>query len=507
MATMSIGRALSWHAERDPDRVSVRDATTSMTRRELDLRSNRLARAYAERGVGRDDLVTIGLPNSVEYVVACAALWKLGATPQPVSARLPAAELAAVVELADPALLVGLAGLAGSERPWVPAGFDAAGYDDAPLPDVVGSCWKAPTSGGSTGRPKLILSGAGGAVDPTVAAVPYIPRDGVQLVPGPLYHNGPFVYAMRGLLSGQSLVVMEHFDAERVLELVERHRITWMLLVPTMMHRIWRLPEQVRNGYELTSLEMVLHLGAPCPPDLKRAWLSWLGPDRVLELYAGTEAQAVTVIDGPTWLQRPGSVGRPALGSQVRILDEAGQPMPVGSVGEVYMMPEGGPGSTYRYRGAEPRSVQGWESLGDLGRLDEDGYLYLADRRADLILSGGANVYPAEVEAALDGHPAVRSSVVFGLPDPDLGERVHAIVDIADGDVSVEDLLAFVGGRLVRYKVPRTVEITREPLRDDAGKVRRSGLRATRLAAMPALPAGPTGPTGPALPTTSGRTG
>jgi bile acid-coenzyme A ligase len=475
---MSIGRALTWHAERDPARASVTDSQTSITRRELDLQSNRLARAYADLGVGVDDLVTVGLPNGVEYFIACAAIWKLGATPAPVSAWLPAAELEAIVALAEPVLLVGLE-LPG--RRSVPVGFDASGYDDAPLPDAVAASWKAPTSGGSTGRPKLILSATPGELEPSVAAVPYIPRDGVQLVPGPLYHNGPFIYSMRGLLSGQSLVVMERFDAQQSLRLVERHRVTWMLLVPTMMHRIWRLPEDVRTAYDLSSLEMVLHLGAPCPDWLKRAWIDWLGPDRIVELYAGTESQGVTVIGGREWLERPGSVGRPVLGSRFRVLDGHGADVPPGTVGEIYMMPADGPGTTYRYRGAEARSVDGWESLGDLGHVDEDGYLYLADRSADLILSGGANVYPAEVEAALDAHPAVRSSAVFGLPDDDLGERVHAVVDVADAEVSVDSLVAHVSERLVRYKVPRTIELVREPLRDDAGKVRRSALRADRL--------------------------
>jgi bile acid-coenzyme A ligase len=189
----------------------------------------------------------------------------------------------------------------------------------------------------------------------------------------------------------------------------------------------------------------------------------------------------VTVIGGRDWLDHPGSVGRPVLGSRFRILDGEGRDVPAGRTGEVFMMPADGPGSTYRYRGAKARNVDGWESLGDLGHLDADGYLYLADRSADLILSGGANVYPAEVEAALDSHPAVRSSAVFGLPDDDLGERVHAVVDIGDAQVSAADVLAHVTERLVRYKVPRAVEIVREPLRDDAGKLRRSALRAARL--------------------------
>ena len=475
---MSIGRALTWLADQDPDRPSVTDSTASVTRRELDLRSNQLARAYAELGVGQDDLVTIGLPNGIDFYLACAAVWKLGATPQPVSARLPTAELEALIALADPALVVGLD---QSSRPWVAGGLEVEAYDDGPLPDAWAASWKAPTSGGSTGRPKLILSGTPAQVDPTQAAVPYMPRDGVQLVPGPLFHNGPFIYSVRGLLSGHSLVVMERFDAERALSLVQQHHVTWMLLVPTMMQRIWRLPEDVRTSYDVSSIEQVLHLGAPCPEWLKRAWLDWLGPERVLEVYAGTESQGVTVIDGREWLDHPGSVGRPALGSQFRILDAAGDRVPAGTVGEVFMLPAGGQGSTYSYRGAEPRSIEGWESLGDLGRLDDDGYLYLADRSADLILSGGANIYPAEVEAVLDAHPAVRSSAVFGLPDDDLGERVHAVVDVGDAEVTAAELLTHVTGQLVRYKVPRAIEVVHEPLRDDAGKLRRSALRAARL--------------------------
>ncbi len=478
MASMSIGRALEWLAAQDPERPAVTDALNTVTRRELDLRSNALARAYAGFGVGQDDLVTIGLPNGVEFYLACAAVWKVGATPQPVSYRLPAAELAALVELADPPLLVGVD---APGRASVPAGFGVSGYDDAPLPDRWARSWKAPTSGGSTGRPKLILSGTPAQVDPTESAVRYMSPNAVQLVPGPLCHNGPFIYSMRGLLCGHSVVVMERFDAERALQLVERHGVTWMLLVPTMMQRIWRLPIDVRERYDLSSVELVLHLGAPCSQWLKRAWLDWLGPERVYEVYAGTESQGITVIRGDEWLAHPGSVGRPAMGSAFRVLDGEMRDVPPGAVGEVFMMPADGPGSTYTYRGAEPRSIDGWESLGDLGWLDQEGYLYLADRSADLILSGGANVYPAEVESALDAHPAVRSSAVFGLPDEDLGERVHAVVDVADADVQPGELLAFVAERLVRYKVPRSVELVREPVRDDAGKVRRSALRAARL--------------------------
>ena len=470
MAQLSISRVITELARRDPDRPAVRDSTRALTRRELDERTNGLARTYAELGVRVGDLVTIALPNGVGFVEACLAAWKLGATPQPVSAKLPPPELAAILELAAPRLVV--------------THELAPDVDTSLLPDVVSAEWKAPTSGGSTGRPKLIVATAPGLFDPDVPAVPYLHAAGVQLVPGPLYHNGPFIYAFRGLFCGHSLVVRERFDALDWLACVQEHRITWTMAVPTMLHRIWRLGPEVTGAYDLSSLRVLLHLGAPCPPELKRAWIDWLGPDRIWELYAGTEANGITVLDGNEWLAHPGSVGRPALGSSVRVLDADGRDVPTGELGEVYLMPAGGPGSTYRYLGATARSVDGWESLGDLGRLDGDGYLYLVDRTADCIVTGGANVYPAEVEAALESHPAVRSSAVIGLPDDDLGQRVHALVDVTS-PVTADVLVGHVGRRLARYKVPRTVEFIDGPLRDDAGKLRRSQLRAARLPVSP----------------------
>ena len=478
---LSISRLITWLAEQDPDRPAITDAQGSLSRAELDRRSNRLARAYAGMGVREGDMVTVALPNGREFFEACVAIWKLGATPQPVSARLPFVEREAIVELADPSLIVGVEEDLHPGHRSVHAGFEPdPSLSDEALPDAVSRFWKAPTSGGSTGRPKIIVAEQPGVFDPQEPAVFYMEPNGVQLVPGPLYHNGPFIYSMRGLFCGHSLVVMERFDAERALALMERHGVTWVLLVPTMMQRIWRLPEEVRTGYDLSALKTVLHLGAPCPPWLKRAWIDWLGADRIMELYAGTEAQGVTFITGQEWLDHPGSVGRPALGTQFQVLDEDGNPCSPGEVGEVFMMPAGGPGTTYHYLGAEPKSRDGWESLGDLGYVDEDGFLYLTDRSADMILSGGANIYPAEVEAAIDSHPAVRSSAVIGLPHEDMGASVHAVVDALE-PVSEDDLRRHVAERIAGYKVPRTFEFVAEPVRDDAGKVRRSQLRAERL--------------------------
>ncbi len=248
-----------------------------------------------------------------------------------------------------------------------------------------------------------------------------------------------------------------------------------------MMHRIWRLGREVLDGFDLAALRIVLHMAAPCAPWLKEAWIDWLGPGRIHELYAGTEVQAITWITGEEWLAHRGSVGKVIAGS-MKVLDEQGRPAPPGQVGEVYMLPDDGAGSTYHYVGAEARRQGDWESLGDMGWMDEEGFLYLTDRQSDMILSGGANIYPAEVEAALDSHPAVRTSCVIGLPDEDLGARTHALIDAA-GQVGEEALRDHVAGLLAPYKIPRSFEFVDEPLRDDAGKVRRSALRQARLTA------------------------
>jgi bile acid-coenzyme A ligase len=484
-----LGAAMTMLAAADPDRPAVVHEGAVLTRRQLDERANRLAREYERLGVGQDSFVTIGLPNGAAFLVACLACWKLGATPQPVPHRVPRPELEQIVELADPALVVGLE---AQGRRWLPAGH-------APDPEVpaapieparVAAALKAPTSGGSTGRPKLIVSGAQSIIDGMllVAQCYQMLPGRTHLVTGPLYHNGPFSAAFGSLFTGGTVVVMTRFDALAFLELVERHRVDHAYLVPTMMSRVWKLPAAERERFDLSSLRVAYHLAAPCPPWLKEAWIEWLGPERVWELYGGTEQQVTTVISGAEWLAHRGSVGRPFLGlGSIRILDEEGRDVPPGQVGEVYLKRAEGYPATYRYVGATPRVAgDGWESLGDMGHLDADGYLYLTDRMKDMILVGGSNVYPAEVEAALDAHPRVRSSCVIGLPDEDLGERVHAIVQAA-GELPAEELREWTAARLAPYKVPRSFELTEEPLRDDAGKVRRSALRAERAGGSPTM--------------------
>ncbi len=405
----------------------------------------------------------------------------------PCPGGLPVIELQAIIDLAKSALVI--ADVEGLNCPRASVRSEYTGdeqYSDAPLPDVVAPSFKAPVSGGSTGRPKIIVSGTPGEIDADdpFASLLRIQRRETFLLSGPLYHNAPFTFSVYSLGLGGCVVIMDRFDPEESLRLMDEHQVTYSFLVPTMMHRIWRLGESTRSKYALTSLRTILHAAAPCAPDLKENWIKWLGGDRLWELYGGTEAQGLSLISGDEWLRKPGSVGRMLDGFQAKICDDSGNELAAGEVGELYMRPNDGPGTTYTYIGTEPRQLDdGFESIGDMGYMDEDGYLFLADRRTDMIISGGANIYPAEVEAVLESHPGVRSAVAIGLPDEDLGQTVYAIVDAPDQPTEAE-LIEHCRQYLVSYKLPRAFEFVDVVLRDDAGKVRRSSLRDERINAL-----------------------
>ncbi|MDP9101903.1 MAG: AMP-binding protein [Actinomycetota bacterium] len=469
-----MGRQLSDLAARVPDAPALTFQARTVTFGELDRLANQAARTFAVRGVRQGDVVTIGLPNGIECVVAAWAAWKLGASPQPLSPALPARELEAVIELADPALLVGFAPQGG--RASVLAGEVVDGsHSDAPLPDAVSPSWKIMTSGGSTGRPKLIMAGSTSALDPEAGRLLQLEPGGVVFAPGPLYHNTGFQTCHTGLLMGNHVILLDRFSPETTLAAVQAHRVDVLVLVPTMMLRILRYLEESRAEVDLSSLRVVWHLAAPCPPWLKRAWIDLIGADVLWELYAGTELISITTVNGAEWLRRPGTVGRPLIGDMA-VLGPDGTALPPGEIGDIYMRGAAGAAPTYRYIGAEATTRGEWTTLGDIGWMDADGYLYLSDRRTDLILAGGANIYPAEVEGAILEHPDVLSAVVVGLPDEDLGQRVHAVVQ-ASRPLDEQELRAFVAERLIRYKQPRSYRFVDEHLRDDAGKVRRSAIR------------------------------
>jgi bile acid-coenzyme A ligase len=483
MTTISFARRLAELAATGPEVVALtvdtpgRDGTPGRTethtRAELQSRATQTAHAFAYLGVGHGDLVSIGLPNGAGFIEAVLACWQLGAVPAPLNHLLAPAERAAIVAVARPALVLGWEE-PPADTPWLPQGWQAGG-PDTPLPDAVSPAWKAPASGGSTGTPKVIRATQPSALQQDAGPlVRGMRTDGAIVVPGPLSHNGPFVYAMQALLHGNQVGLLTRFDAARTLALVELLRADLLILVPTMMSRIWRLPG--RESYDVSSLQTVWHVAAPCPAWLKQAWIDWLGAERIYETYAGTESSVATVIRGDEWLAHPGSVGRPVMGS-IAAFDPAGGRLEPGEVGEIYLRQPRGQDPTYTYLGAQARTLEGgWESLGDLGWVDEDGYVFLCDRRTDLILVGGANVYPAEVELALESHPLVLSAAVVGEAHADLGEVVHAYVQTT---ATQDELLEHLRGQLSPYKVPRRFTFVDHALRDDAGKVRRFELRAS----------------------------
>jgi bile acid-coenzyme A ligase len=471
---ISIAERLADLAATRSNDVLLECLGTTRTATEIEVSSNRLANFFASLGVKADDFVTIALPNSTMFVESVFAIWKLGATPQPVSPKLPGAELEAIVELADPSLVLGVDPLRVPGRAALAHDFTVPeDTPDTPQPVRFARFNRAPTSGGSTGRPKLIIDRRPAAVHED----PLLPTNGAAVIPGPLYHTAPFQMTTRSILLGNRTVMFPAFDPEATLAAVARTRAQYLYAVPTMLSRMWKLDPHVRDSYDLTSLKVLLHTAAPCPEWLKRAWLGKVG-NALTELYSSSEGAVKLIIRGDDWLAHPGSVGKPRGGDEIKILDEDGNEPPAGTIGNVYMRSNGD--RDFEYKGAERTdTADGFITVGDMGHVDAEGYLYLADRRTDLILRGGANIFPAEVEAVLEAHPAVRSVAVVGLPDDDLGKRVHAIVDSPSG-VTEGELRTFVTERLVAYKCPESYEFVDGPVRDEAGKVRRSALAAQR---------------------------
>ena len=427
---------------------------------ELDRRSAAWATWLAARGVVANDLVAFAYPNGPQFIALSFGIYRAGATPAPISGKLPEFELAAILATMRPRLFVHT-----DDTP------DGASLPPAPH---VAASWKACTSGGSTGRPKVIVDGRRAEFIEDIEFIG-IPQDQSVLIPGPLYHNASFSAAVLALFRGNCVVTMPRFDAAEALALIAAERIAWSIMVPTMLHRLWKLPPPQRDIHDLSAWKMVVHTAAPMAPWLKYAWIDWLGPDHIWEVYGATEGLVRCWIGGREWLERPGSVGRPIGGARLRIVDDSGIEVAPGVDGEVYALPPTGAGSTYHYIGAERRALaDGWESVGDIGQIDADGYLYLADRRTDLIISGGVNIWPAEVEAAILRHPAVHSCVVVGRPHEDLGHSVHAIVETDDARFDPDTLSAFLADYLARSKHPRTLAVQSTPVRDDAGKFRKS---------------------------------
>lgn len=520
MARRSISQIIARRAAEEPARVIVRmaEGRAALTAAELEETSRQMARRLLARGVRRDDLVEIALPNGIGFVLACAAVWRAGATPQPVSPELSGGERAVLRELASPAFVcdqeglrellepessvaVGwarrpaapaeealLAGQGASSSAARPCGTAAHGEgapwltrgstgDDAALPDLWATSWKAPASSGSTGRPKIVRANAPALLDPDRPVADFLPQRAVQLVAGPLWHSAVFTYAFRGLMTGHELVLLPRFEERAWLRAAEEHRVTWGLMAPVMLHRLMRLPEQERRPERVAGLESLLHLGAPCAPELKRQVIEWLGPERVVEVYAGSESNGLTMISGEEWLQRPGSVGMPIGGTEISIRDESGRVLPPGEEGLIWM--RRGEQPAYHYLGGTSRrDPSGWDTLGDLGRLDADGSLHLTDRADDVINRGGEKIYPAQIERVIQRRPAVVTALAFGEPDPEYGQVPCAVVELdravpTGGEPGALAELREQARQELGSRAPVRLRAVPGPLRDDAGKARR----------------------------------
>ncbi|XVQ11468.1 class I adenylate-forming enzyme family protein [Spirillospora sp. CA-255316] len=457
--------------------VRMDGSEEAVTYRWLDDRSTRLAGALAERGLVQGDRVGLGLRNSPQFAISALATWKLGAVPVPVRWDVPDWELERLREVIDCRVYLG-----PDDREWI----DATADREAPeLPDVVSPHLQGICSSGSTGTPKIILSSAPGYFHPlysTPMAEEWMPvaRPQTVLVLAPMYHVNAFV-TLQNLLAGDRLVVMEKFDAKLALELIERHRVTTFTATPTMLQRMADAPGA--DDRDLSSLVFIQQGAAPMPPSLVHRWAKLIGPERIVMAYGMTEAIGITALRGDEWMEHQGSVGRGLRGTEVKILDSDGREVPTGEIGDIFMRSPSYGGSTYLGRAPQlAETPDGFRSVGDMGYVDADGYLYLVDRRVDMIITGGANVFPAEVEAALIDHPKIADVVVIGLRDPEWGRRVHAVIEPADPaePPTFEEVRAYAKARLAAYKVPKTIELVDAIPRSAATKVNRGRLIESR---------------------------
>lgn len=485
---VSFGRRLSQLAERHGDDWAVvhdaADGTdTPVSWAELERRANQVGRALEARGVGEGDLIVVGLPNAPEHLFTTFAGWKVGASVLPLRDDLPAWERERLLEVARPKAVV---------ADWPDTGqslmstADIAGtrsLPSTPPPDRVPRITRLIASSGSTGRPKIIASDSPGVItdDPQLAAAVGAAEDDIYLVTSPLYHTNGNAACYTPLINGTKVVLMERFDAVRAVELIEHYRVGYTIMVPTMLQRIARLPDVATRDF--SSLKRVLYGGAPVPEWVVRAWFELVPPANFWFSYGSSERVGLVMTDGEGWLAHPGTVGR-RVDCELRILDHEGREAAPGEVGEIFMR-SGNP-EPFQYIGQptpEP-TADNFHSVGDLGWVDEEGWLYIADRRQDMVISGGANIFPAEVESALSEHPALADVVVVGVPDPEWGQRVHAIVEPVDAASApaAAELRAWAKERLASYKVPKTWETVAHLPRTAAGKVNRSALAAERAA-------------------------
>jgi bile acid-coenzyme A ligase len=452
---------------------------------ELEAGANRAAHLLKQHGVGPASVAVLAMPSHPVHITAAYAAWKLGACVLPYNHRAPEADRTNLLEVARSFRSCVVIGTwADGTRGDVSRDEleHTEGLDPKPLPDIIPRPDRAIGSGGTTGKPKLTIADSPGAVTVADGVVPLDAsleemgmRHGyVQLVCTPLFHTSGFGWSHFAILHGHKLVLLERFNASRVLDAVEQHRVNFSMVVPSVMQRLLEVPDVAER--DLSSWVAFNHAGAPCPAWIKRRWLALLPPEHVYEGYGATEDIGGTCIRGDDWLEHPGTVGRPS-DSDLKILDDDGNEQRAGDVGEIFMRPKGATEPTFRYVGADYRRVApgGFVTLGDFGWVDEEGFLFVADRRVDMIITGGANVYPAEVEAVLSAYPGIADAAVIGLLDERWGRRVHACIQPRDpsNPPAIEDIDRHCREQLAPYKVPKTYEFVEMVPRSEVGKLAR----------------------------------
>jgi bile acid-coenzyme A ligase len=460
--------------------VSATGAQRSLSWRDLDDLAGRLATTLRDEGLAWGDSLAVCLPNCLEHFVADVAAWKLGAIPVAIRWDLPEWELTRLLDVLAPRLAL------REEAEAVTARLASAAL---PATEVVSPHRFGVCSSGSTGLPKVILHTSPGlhaegqrSTSAVVEAYRTLSTPQTLLVPNALYHSASITTAVLNLVSGNHTIVLERFTPEVLEETVARHKVTGFMAPTPMLLRLARAPELKRESFE--SVEWVQHGASPLPEWLARFWIDLLGPERFFTSYGAAEAVGVVACRGDEWLAHPGTLGRGALDTDVKVLGDDGERLAPHQVGMIFLRRPGGPSGTYAGRGVAPLEVDrdGFATVGDLGWLDEDGFAYLSDRRVDLIVSGGANVYPAEVEEAVGEHPDVADVVVIGLPDEEWGKRVHAIVQRSPAaTLSEEEVRTFARSRLASYKVPKSVEFVEQIPRSAATKVNRTALIKERM--------------------------
>jgi long-chain acyl-CoA synthetase len=492
------------HLGADKPAIILYPAGTVITFDELEARANRLAHYFRQAGLVEGDAVAILMENNEHIHAIMWAARRSGLYYVPINTHLTGPEAAYIVDNSAAKAIVGSAALrktCENLAEHLPGGLPdllmIAGSDGGDLdgwrryPECVAGQPDTPIDGeregdllqyssGTTGRPKGIkreLTHASPAEAPGLMSELvgfWMHPDAVYLSPAPLYHTAPSVWSMSVQAAGITTVVLEKFDPEGCLDAIQRHRVTHGQFVPAMFTRMLKLPEATRNSYDLSSLQRVMHAAAPCPVEIKKQMIDWWGPI-VDEYYASSEAIGSTLISAEEWLAHPGSVGKP-MNCQIHILDEDGNELPPGRAGEIYF--EGGFSFEYlndTEKTAASREKHGWTTVGDVGYVDDDGYLFLTDRRHHMIISGGVNIYPQEAENLLVTHPKVLDAAVFGIPDDEMGQSVKAAVQTVDPAAAsnefADELLTWLRERLAHYKCPRSISFEAQLPRTDAGKL------------------------------------